>query len=119
MLEKRDYKIAAFQLHQATERYYSAVELVFTGYKPKTHDLQTLSHMAAGHDPAFLPVFPQATATEKKRFELLRSAYVDARYKKDYKITRTELEYLAERVQKLKKITSRVCKRRIKAFTDE
>ena len=29
------YKIAAFQLHQATERYYGAIQLVFTGYKPK------------------------------------------------------------------------------------
>ena len=116
--DKKLYKEAAFNLHQATERYYSAVVLVHTGYRPKTHDLLILSHMAAGHDPSFLPIFPQAIATEKKRFELLRSAYVDARYKKTYKITRKELEYLAERVQKLKKITNRVCKKRIKAFVE-
>jgi predicted nucleotidyltransferase/HEPN domain-containing protein len=115
---RRWNKIAAFLLHQATERYYSAVELVFTGYKPKTHDLRTLSHLAGGHDPAFLPVFPQSTPKEKNRFELLRRAYVDARYDKTYKITRAELEYLAERVQKLKAITQRVCKKRIKRFVE-
>ncbi|GAG41348.1 unnamed protein product, partial [marine sediment metagenome] len=112
----REYKNAAFQLHQATERYYAAVMLVFTGYKPKTHDLEKLSHQAAGQEPAFLPVFPRATEKQKHRFELLRRAYVDARYDKNYKITRTELKYLAERVLELKKLTARHCKKKIKAF---
>ncbi len=31
-------------------------------------------------------------------FKLLKKAYIDARYKKDYKITKKQLEYLAERV---------------------
>jgi hypothetical protein len=66
----------------------------------------------------FLPIFPQATPKEKNRFELLRLAYVDARYDKTYKITRAELEYLAERVQKLKTITQRVCKKKIKKFVE-
>jgi predicted nucleotidyltransferase len=37
--DKQQYKSAAFQLHQATERFYGALQLVFTGYKPKTHDV--------------------------------------------------------------------------------
>ncbi|MHC4648941.1 MAG: HEPN domain-containing protein, partial [Planctomycetota bacterium] len=35
--KKRKYKIAAFQLHQAVERFYSTTLLVFTGYKGKRH----------------------------------------------------------------------------------
>ncbi|MGD8780907.1 MAG: HEPN domain-containing protein [Ignavibacteria bacterium] len=38
---RKDYKIAAFQLHQSTERFYSALLLVLTDYKPKTHDIYT------------------------------------------------------------------------------
>jgi len=34
---------AAFSLHQATERYFHAALLVFTGYKPKSHDIEALS----------------------------------------------------------------------------
>jgi predicted nucleotidyltransferase len=34
-----DLKEAAFVLHQTTERLYGALQLVFTGYKPKTHDV--------------------------------------------------------------------------------
>lgn len=36
------YKTSAFNLHQATERYYGTIQLVFTGNKPKTHDLEIL-----------------------------------------------------------------------------
>ena len=55
------YKIAAFELHQAVERFFDATLLVFTNYRPRLHDLQTLSHMVAGCDPAFLTVFPKTT----------------------------------------------------------
>ena len=33
----------AFELHQATERCYAAIWLVFWDYKPKTHDLEKLA----------------------------------------------------------------------------
>jgi len=114
--EKKWFKNAAFQLHQATERFYNAIILVFTGYKPKTHDLDTLSHLSAGRDPAVLPIFPLSTDKEKHRFDLLCRAYIDARYKKNYKITRADLEYLAERVKKLQRITKRICKKKIESF---
>ena len=37
---------AAFLLHQATERYYHAAILVFTGYKQRTHDIELLGVQA-------------------------------------------------------------------------
>jgi len=40
--ERGNLKIAAFQLHQATESLYYAMLLVFTDYKPKTHNLWKL-----------------------------------------------------------------------------
>ena len=40
-------KHAAFLLHQATERYWHAAHLVFTGYKQQTHDIEKLGTMAA------------------------------------------------------------------------
>lgn len=40
------YNEAAFLLHQATERYYTALLLVFTGYKAKIHDIEELGSQA-------------------------------------------------------------------------
>ena len=43
-------------------------------------------------------------------------AYVDARYKKDYKITKKQLEYLAKRVKLLQRLTKKICGAKIKSF---
>lgn len=111
------YKNAAFQLHQAAERYYSTVQLVFAGYKPKTHDLDVLGRRAKSLHMEFGKVFPKAKNIERQRFMLLRKAYVDARYKDNYKITKADLEYLAERVTLLRKLTEQLCKEKIESFT--
>jgi predicted nucleotidyltransferase/HEPN domain-containing protein len=110
-------KIAAFQLHQATERYYSTIQLVFAGYKPKTHDLEVLGRRAKSLHMEFGKVFPKASTVERQRFMLLRKAYVDARYKPNYKITKADLDYLAERVSLLRKLTAQLCKEKIESFT--
>jgi len=116
-LADRNNKEAAFLLHQATERFYSAVLLVFTGYRPKCHNIETLGRKVSGCDAAFLKVFPRATKEQDERFKLLKKAYIDARYKKDYRITKKQLEYLAERVRKLQRLTNRICKEKIDSFT--
>lgn len=110
------YKIAAFQLHQATERYYGAIQLVFTGYKPKTHDIEDLGALAKACDMEFDKAFPKGSKQERDRFELLKKAYVDARYNMDYKITKEDLDYLSERVQILRKLTEEICREKIEGF---
>lgn len=107
------YSKAAFELHQATERYYTTILLVFTDYRPKDHNLETLSIKVEMYDKRFA-VFPQTTDEEKRLFELLKKAYIDARYKMDeYAITKSELEYLANKVDELKELTKRICKEKI------
>ncbi|MFP3017944.1 MAG: nucleotidyltransferase [Candidatus Tisiphia sp.] len=38
-LKREDFSKSAFELHQATESFYNAILLVFSGYKPKLHDI--------------------------------------------------------------------------------
>lgn len=114
---KEFYKNAAFQLHQATERYYSTIQLVFAGYKPKTHDLEVLGRRAKSLNMEFGKVFPKASIIERQRFMLLRKAYVDARYKINYRITKADLDYLGERVALLRQLTEQLCKEKIASFT--
>jgi HEPN domain-containing protein/predicted nucleotidyltransferase len=113
---RRTYKIAAFQLHQAVERFYAAILLVFTNYRPKIHDLETLSHMVGGCDPAFLTVFPRATDEQRECFDLLKRAYIEARYSSAYQITKAQLEYLGERVKELQELTKKICEARIESY---
>jgi HEPN domain-containing protein/predicted nucleotidyltransferase len=110
---KPDYNLAAFNLHQATESFYSAVALVFTHYKGKNHDLDELSKTAAVINNEFRTVFPKDTQEQIDRYELLKKAYIDARYKKGYSITKEDLEYLSGRIEVLRELVKRVCEDRL------
>jgi len=115
---RESYKKAAFELHQATERYYHTLTLVFTGYKHKTHNLEELGKIASTLNLEYKKIFPRKTEVEKHHFSLLQKAYIDSRYKKGYRISRKELEYLSKRVIKLRDLTEKVCKAKIKSFTE-
>ncbi|MBT1689421.1 HEPN domain-containing protein [Dawidia soli] len=108
-----NYKLndTAFQLHQAAERFYAAILLVFTGYKPKTHNLEELRVLAKHLSTTLyqLFAFPPDNKGEEHLFELLIKAYVDARYKKDYVITSEETNDLIKRIEKMKEIVGRAC----------
>ena len=103
------YNEAAFNLHQATERYYSALLLVFTAYKPKWK----LGRQVASIAPRLKDVFSQRNKEEQRLFQLLKKAYIDSRYRKDYAITAEELQYLAERVLLLRELTEALCQKEI------
>ncbi|MFA6714316.1 MAG: HEPN domain-containing protein [Victivallales bacterium] len=116
-MQRKDYNKAVFDLHQAAERLYDTVILVFTGYKPKLHDLEELGIKVNRLSPEFKEIFPQNTDEEKRLFKLLKNAYIGARYDMNYKISKEELEYLAERVKLLQETTEKVCKEKIESFT--
>jgi len=110
------FKEAAFMLHQATERYFMTVLLVYTDYKPKVHDLDQLNRMICKLDSRFKTVFPRTNAEEERLFNLLKRAYIDSRYKLDYCITKEDLEYLSAQVNELKGLTERTCLGKINSF---
>ena len=113
---KADYKNAIFQLHQAVERYYAAVLLVFTDYKPRTHDIEDLGCQSAKQHSDFKNIFPQSNEEEKRLFDLLKKSYIEARYSKSFAVEKSELEYLSQRVQLLKELTESVCQEKIKVL---
>jgi uncharacterized protein len=58
-LDRKCFNEAAFQLHQTDERYYTAQLLVFTDYRPKEHNLESLDIEAGMCDKRFKQVFPR------------------------------------------------------------
>jgi uncharacterized protein len=111
--EDKIYGTAIFLLHQAAERYYSAILLVFTDYKPNTHDLRELNLQAGYANARFKTVFPDQTEEEKRLFILLVKAYIDSRYKLGYTVDSEDLNWLATRVKLLKELTMQLCLERI------
>jgi predicted nucleotidyltransferase/HEPN domain-containing protein len=109
--------IATFQLHQATECLYYATLLVFTDYKPKTHNLWKLRKKAKPYSEELFLVFRAETdKQEKELFEKLKQGYVDSRYRDDFKISSDELQTLIDRVSLMIPIVEKICKERIALF---
>lgn len=115
--DRTSYKNAAFMLHQVVERLYSGILLVFTRYKPNTHDLAILRKLANSVDGRLIQIFQLDNTESKRLFKLLRKAYVDARYKPNYVITNDELLRLYNQVEKLKKMGELICHEKINSFT--
>jgi predicted nucleotidyltransferase/HEPN domain-containing protein len=106
-------KEAAFSLHQAVERLYTCVLLVKTLYSPKSHRLNFLRSQAEQLDGRLAEAWPRASRFEQRCFELLRRAYVEARYSSHYKITEKELAWLLARVGALQGLVEAVCRERL------
>jgi predicted nucleotidyltransferase/HEPN domain-containing protein len=109
-------KESAFLLHQATERYYHAAILVFTGYKQRTHDIELLGVQAGEQHELLGDVLPKTEPDDKHLFDLLKKAYIDARYSMSYRITADELAELQKRVLVLAERVRAACLEKIATF---
>ncbi len=109
-------KHAAFLLHQATERYYHAAILVFTGYKQRTHDIELLGVQAGEQHALMVDLLPKTEPDDKHLFDLLKKAYIDARYSMSYCITAEELAELQKRVLLLADRVRAACLEKIATF---
>jgi len=111
-------KEAAFLLHQTTERFYHCLLLVRTLYSPKTHNLNQLRQLTEDIEPRLKAVWPRDTKFERRCYELLREAYVKARYSREYRITVEQLGWLSDRVELLQRIVREVSEERIATLAE-
>lgn len=114
----QDYKIASFHLHQACENFYNSIILTFTLYSQKEHSLIKLSARAKTHSLESSQAFPRDTEEEKRLFDLLQEAYIQARYNKLFRVTQEDIEALIPKVELLRDIAKQSCEERIKAYAE-
>ncbi|WP_332768909.1 HEPN domain-containing protein [Phenylobacterium sp.] len=112
-MDKEYNKEAAFELHQAAEWLYNTLLLTLTLYTPKSHNLVRLRNLTEPLDPRLASIWPTETKFEKRCFELLRAAYIKARYSRHYKVSQEELAWLRERVILLQTRVGEICEERI------
>lgn len=95
-------KDAAFSFHQASEKAYICLLLVRTLYFPRSHNIKFLRSLSEDIENRLIPAWPRATRAERRHFELLKRAYVEARYSTQYDITVEDLETIAASVRALR-----------------
>jgi hypothetical protein len=95
------------------ERFYHCTLLVLTLYSPKSHKLNFLRSHAEEVTPELIAVWPRDDRMARRCYELLRQAYVNARYSPHYMISEEELRYAAGRVAELQRLVEEVCRKRL------
>ena len=113
-LSNLNYRFCAFDLHQVTECLIKTVVLVYALYGHKEHDLKFLLNKSKSYTFELVKVFPRDTPEEKRLFELLRRAYIEARYnKKNFIVTKEDIDALTPKVELLKQVVEKVCRERM------
>lgn len=107
---------ASFFLHQVTEYLLKAIPLVYILYRYKEHDLDFLIEKCKLHTLEVARVFPRNTPEEKRLFELLQRAYVEARYNDEFVVTKEEIDTLLPKIELLRQIVEKVCKERFEYY---
>ena len=104
---------AAYTLHQATERAYICFLLVRTLYFPRSHNIKFLRSLAEDNEPRLIEAWPRDLRNDRRRFQLLKRAYVESRYSEAYQIDVEDLDAILASVRKLREIVEQVSRERL------
>lgn len=101
-----------FLLHQTTEKVFTAIILVYIGYKPKTHNLNRLKRNARRYVPLIDELFPKISDKSiKDYFKLLAQGYIDARYKPNFHVEIDDVKEIYNRVGRVLEEINKECKK--------
>ena len=116
--QEENYHMTAFMLHQATESFLKTIPLVYILYGYKEHDLQFLIEKCKPYTLELAKVFPCDTNEEKRLFDLLRRAYLEARYnKKNFIVTKADIDALVPKIELLRDIVEKGCRLQIAYYS--
>ncbi len=113
---------AAFLLHQAVERTYICFLLVHTFYFPRSHNIKFLRSLAEDIRKDLAAAWPRENRIDRRRFELLKRAYVEARYSDQFNASEEDLAALTASATLLRDLTVAACEGRLaelQAATDQ
>jgi len=103
----------AFSLHQATERAYICFLLVHTFYAPRSHNIKFLRSLAEDLDKRLVEAWPREQRLDRRRFETLKRAYVEARYSDQYDISVEDLNIVDGCARRLRDLVTASCEERL------
>lgn len=116
--KRNNCRMASFMLHQACECLMSAIILVFTLDKRKNHNLDKLIKSTKKYTAEVFYVFRRSTEEERRLFNILKRAYVEARYNPEFDVTTKDIESLYPTVKRLMEVAETICQARIKYYEE-
>lgn len=113
-----NYKLSSFNLHQTAENLIYATRLVFTLENNKQHNLAKLINSVKRYSAKFIEILPRQTAEEKRLFNLIKAAYVEARYNPQFIVAKEDIEALTPKINQLFQLVKEICEKRINEYEE-
>ncbi len=112
-IDRKSYEKAAFELHQAVESAYNCFLLTHTLYSPPSHNIKFLRSLAEDIDASLIDAWPRASKRDRAAFELLKRAYIDARYSPKFDVTKDQLDWLTHHTRTLEAAVKQACEAKL------
>jgi uncharacterized protein len=98
---RKQYALAAFNLHQCAEQCFTSIIYNKSGYRPSTHNLLLLYRYACWFEPLLHELFIRQQLKEESLLHVLQGAYTGSRYTNEYSVKGRQLEIMKEKVEVL------------------
>ncbi|SDG72367.1 HEPN domain-containing protein [Pedobacter terrae] len=111
-LEKEQFGICAFMLHQAVEQTCICLLRVHIAYRSEFHNLYRLLRLCTCFSEKPFQLF-LSTPEDEKLFDIMAKSYSGSRYKDDFRVSRHDAESLYQRVASFILLANTMCNEKI------
>lgn len=115
-LEKEQYGICAFMLHQAVEQTCICLIRVHIAYRSEFHNLHRLLRLCLCFSERPYQLF-LANPDDERLFDVMAKSYSQARYKDDFSVSRLDAESLFQRTQSFLALAKAMCNEKIEQLS--
>lgn len=117
-LEKEQYGICAFMLHQAVEQACICLVRVHIAYRSEFHNLYRLIRLCTCFSERPFQLF-LSTPEDERLFDVMAKSYSGSRYKDDFTVSRQDAESLYQRVESFLLLVKKMCDNKIELLNQE
>lgn len=117
-LEKGQYGICAFMLHQAVEQACICLIRVHVAYRSEFHNLYRLLRLCTCFSERPLQLF-LSNPEDERRFNVMAKSYSGSRYKDDFSVSGQDAESLHQRVESFLVLAKEMCTKKIELLAQE
>lgn len=115
-LEKEQFGICAFMLHQAVEQACICLVRVHIAYRSEFHNLYRLLRLCRCFSEKPFKLF-LSTPEDERLFDIMAKSYSSSRYKDDFTVFRQDAACLYQRVSSFLLLTKEMCNEKIVLLT--
>lgn len=117
-LEKEQFAMCAFMLHQAVEQACICLVRVQIAYRSEFHNLHRLLRLCQCFSQRPFQLF-LSTAEDERLFGVMAKSYSGSRYKDDFMVSRQEALSLYQRVASFLLVVTEMCNEKIEVLNQE